>query len=249
MRLCGHLWRYWQIRGHLREGSRYTEAILGLGESRAHPRERELALEGAGGLAYWQADMSATTRFYVEAAELARGCNDKSRIANALYNLSFTGWASGSSELDWEHRRTTESFRRRRDILEEALTLARDAADRMTTGRVLWGLAMVHYENGDVRGAVPILFEAQKLFREIGDLFDLAWTLHSLGLAHIRVGDLVAARGALEEQLRLLAEVRDVPGIAVALSDYADLTMAEGDRAGAIKLKAASAALRSSRAR
>src|SRR5439155_209775 len=68
-RLLFALWRFWQVRGYLREGLVWAERVLALAGS--DPRSRMPALETAGGLAYWMGDLSATERYYREAYELA----------------------------------------------------------------------------------------------------------------------------------------------------------------------------------
>jgi predicted ATPase len=243
MVLCGTLWRFWQMRGHLAEGRRYTEAALALPDATANAREREMALEGAGGIAYWQGDLAATRTYYGEAVDLARASGDKKQLANALYNFSFTGWAS-ATENDLAHVQNTEAFKARRGILDEALSVARETGDSQTIARVLWGLAMVQHENGDSQGAIPILDECARRFREVGDLFGLAWALHSQGNVHVRLGHHDVARRAYQEQIEILAEASDAPGATVALADYAELLLEEGNRTGAFRLYAASAAMR-----
>src|SRR6202022_2705307 len=66
MELSTGLWRFWQMRGHLHEGRRRMEAVLAKPNSGEFPKERLAALEAAGGLAYWQADMDVAQRFYDE---------------------------------------------------------------------------------------------------------------------------------------------------------------------------------------
>jgi predicted ATPase/class 3 adenylate cyclase len=244
MELCGMLWRFWQMRGHLAEGRRYTDAALALPDASAHAGERERALEGAGGIAYWQGDLEATRSYYGEAVDLARASGDKKRLANALYNYSFTGWMAASKTDDLAHVLENEAFKARRGILEEALSIARETGDSQTIARVLWGLAMVHHENGDTPGAIPILDECAQRFRDVGDLFGLAWALHTQGNVHVRLGHYDVARRAYQEQLEILAEASDAPGATVALADYAELLLEEGNRAGAFRLYAASAAMR-----
>jgi tetratricopeptide (TPR) repeat protein len=198
---------------------------------------------GAGGIAYWQGDLEPTRHYYGEAVDLARASGDKKRLANALYNFSFTGWAS-AADNDLAHLQATDAFKARRGILDEALAVARETGDSQTIARVLWGLAMVHHENGDSQGAIPILDECARRFREVGDLFGLAWALHTLGNVHVRLGHRDVARTAYQEQIEILAEASDAPGATVALADYAELLLEEGNRTGAFRLYAASAAMR-----
>ena len=61
---------------------------------------------------------------------------------------------------------------------------------------------------------------------------------------HVRLGHHDVARTAYQEQIEILAEASDVPGATVALADYAELLLEEGNRAGAFRLYAASAAMR-----
>src|SRR5947208_9804776 len=89
LRLAAALWRFWQMRGHLREGRARVEAVLRLPGGDKFPEARRHALEAAGGIAYWQADMAAAQVWYDEALVLTRAAGDKRAIANAIYNDSF----------------------------------------------------------------------------------------------------------------------------------------------------------------
>jgi len=46
-------WRFWQMRGHLREGRARLDAVLASPGAGEHPAERASALAAAGGIAYW----------------------------------------------------------------------------------------------------------------------------------------------------------------------------------------------------
>src|SRR5439155_1600479 len=76
------------------------------------------ALEAAGGLAYWQADMESAQRFYDECLELTRTTGDKQALANALYNAAFPNVVN---------MRESE---RPRQLLLEALPLFRELGDQ-----------------------------------------------------------------------------------------------------------------------
>jgi len=240
LRLAGALWRFWQFRGHLREGLQRVRRVLDDPASRAHPVEREAALEAAGGLAYWLADMVATTAAYQEALALARANADPARISNALYNLSFLEvWGKQSG------RSTEERMQQADAELDEAVALARQAADRAGIARCLWSRSnnLAYLRNDYVAALVP-LAEAIAIFREIGDHFGLAWALHSEGIARLHTGEFAASRAAFDEQVTLLGEARDPSGTAIALANQAQLAVAEGDLLRAFRLSGASAALR-----
>src|SRR6185503_7998025 len=64
LRMAAALWRFWQFRGHLREGLQRVRRVLDDPASHAHPVAREAALEAAGGLSYWLGEMTATNSNY-----------------------------------------------------------------------------------------------------------------------------------------------------------------------------------------
>jgi predicted ATPase/class 3 adenylate cyclase len=239
LRLAAALWRFWQFRGHLREGMTRVRRVLDDPASHAHPAEREGALEAAGGLAYWLADWATTTASYDEALVIARASGDPARISKALFNLSFLPvWAQVDEAFSGRAERAEAE-------IEEALVLARQVGDREAIARVLWARAnTINYLRKDVPASLAALQESIALSREVGDHFNLAWALHGEGLGRLKLGDLAAARAALDEQITLLGEARDPSGVAIALSNHAQLALAEGDPLRSIRLSGASAALR-----
>ena len=239
LRLAAALWRFWQFRGHLREGLQRVKRVLDDPASRAHPVAREAALEAAGGLSYWLGDMTESVAVYEEALELARANGDPARISNALYNLSFLPiWVDLDTDLG---KRAQEADA----VIDEGLSLARQIGDRGAIARCLWAKANIatHLRQDNVAALVS-LAEAIPIFRQLGDPFGLAWALHGEGLARLRTGDLAAARAAFDEQVALLGEARDPSGMAIALANQSELALAEGERMRAIRLAGASAALR-----
>src|SRR5437588_7357506 len=113
MRLSAAFWRVWQMRGHLHEGRRRMDDVLAMPGSGEFPQERLAALEAAGGLAYWQADMRVAQRFYDECLELTRKMGDDRALANALYNAAFPRVVS------------REAIAEAKPMLDEALPLFR----------------------------------------------------------------------------------------------------------------------------
>ncbi len=68
------------------------------------PVDRARFAEAAGGIAYWQSDEVASTRWYQEALDIWRELGVKGEIANALYNRSYAdaiedhAWRPGDAE-------------------------------------------------------------------------------------------------------------------------------------------------------
>src|SRR6266550_4585653 len=227
MLLSACLWRFWQMRGHIHEGRARVAAALALPKSRDYPVERLQALEAAGGLAYWQADMESAQRFYDECLELTRTTGDKQALANALYNAAFPNVVNMSETV------------RPRALLEEALPLFRELGDHASVARTLWGLGNGHYFERHYPEAKLVLEESQALFRTVDDRFGLGWSNHTHGLVSLKIGDIETARRDFLEALELFQEARDISGMVLQLDNLSQVIRADGDAATATRLASA----------
>src|SRR5437667_6112034 len=227
MLLSACLWRFWQMRGHIHEGRARVVAALALPKSRDYPMERLQALEAAGGLAYWQADMESAQRFYDECLELTRTTGDKRALANALYNAAFPNVVN---------MRESE---RPRQLLLEALPLFRELGDQSSVGRTLWGLGNGYYFDREYPTAKVTLEESHAVFRTIDDRFGLGWALHTHGLVSLKMGDIEAARKDFLEAIELFKEGGDVSGMVLQLDNLSQVIRAGGDPGTATRLASA----------
>ena len=234
MRLAAAFWRFWQMRGHLREGRARLDAILAMPQAGEHPAERVLALEAAGGVAYWQADLPAALAFYAECVAIARAGGDKRIIANALYNFSFP-LLVGHADLV-----------RGLALLEEALALFRELRDEAGAARCLWGIGNeLHFEKR-YADATTALDEAIGLFRRLKETFSLAWAIHTRALVAIKLREPAVAERFVREGLHIFSGAEDFSGIAVLLDDASSVANLRGDVKRAFRLAGASAALQAS---
>ena len=234
MTLSGSFWRFWQMRGHIYEGRARVGQVLSLPTSGGFPNERLTALEAAGGLAYWQADMEGSQRFYDESLELTRQLGDKRAIANAIYNDAFPMLVNSTN------------IPRAKELLEEALPLFRELADNGGVARTLWGLGNAFYFVKDYSAAKPFLEEAQALFRRLDDRFMLAWSTHTLGQVAVETGNHDMGRRLFSEAIQLFVEAKDVSGITLQLENLSVVARAEGDPVRATRLAAAAVAQQTS---
>jgi len=234
LRLGAALWRFWQMRGHLQEARARLTRILAMPDVSAYDRARAKALEAAGGIAYWQGDMTTAGRYYEEHLSLQRSLGDKRGIADALYNLAFV-YAAPQRELQ-----------KARSLYEESLALYEELADRAGIARAHWGLASTCYSEANYASAHGHLAVSLPILRDLHDTFSFAWAQHLSGLIAIRTADHGAARAALGEALKLFSDARDVSGIVIALDDLSALATAEGDPERAMRLAGGAAALQQS---
>ena len=215
------LWRFWQQRGYLREGLNSCERVLVLPNADRSSRMR--ALEAAGGLAYWLAEMGVAERYYREAYDLAGSSGSEGDRAKAAYNLSFTYLLTAGTE----HAKALK-------LLEEALSIYKKLGDRASIGRTAWALGSLYAEganktHADHLRAKEFAHQALAEHRALGNRFDIAWDLHGTGFAALKLRELDDADRDWRESLQMFVDAGDSSGIVLLLSNFAELAKAHGD--------------------
>jgi tetratricopeptide (TPR) repeat protein len=228
LRFVGALWRFWQMRGRIREGRQRTAEALAL--SGGGEPARIGALLAAGGMAYWQADVPATTSACVEALRRARGLGDRLLLAQALYNAAFPHVVQGKSEEG-------------RGLLQEALVLARELGDDALEGELLWGVGTSFWFSGDKKEAEPWYLRALEKLAATDASFIQAWSYRMLGELRLSRGAVEEARADLERALSMFAQDLDISGIVLLLRDFAQLALAGRDPERALRLAGAASGL------
>ena len=234
-RLSGALWRFWQMRGHLREGREKVEMALALGEGTR--TSRRSAHEAAGGLAYWQADMSGAEDHYRSALSLARESGDPAAIAHAIYNLS----SPMAARSGVDHALS---------LLDEALALAEGIGDRALIGRIHWGRGGVHYltevpENENPRAALAEYRLAAEYLAETDEVFDIGWTERMIASVLLGLGDPDEAEMHARKGLAIFVEAGDISALPLHVADFVQLALARDQFERAIVLAGAAGALQS----
>jgi predicted ATPase/class 3 adenylate cyclase len=227
---AGAIWRFWQQRGHLAEGRRWFAEILAMPSGQGRTAGRAKALIGAAGIAWWQEDREAAGACYREALDIERELGDPTRIAEALYNLSFVVAGDDLSAAT--------------SMLDEALGLFRESGNERGVAEVLALLVMPDAEAGDWARVSANLKEVVGIWRRLGDRLHLAFDLVWLGFADGRLGHRAEARAAALEALGLFREVDNATGIGIALTDLAFLAVWEGRNEDALTFAGAAQAVR-----
>ncbi|HKW08426.1 MAG TPA: tetratricopeptide repeat protein [Candidatus Dormibacteraeota bacterium] len=227
MLLAFEYWRFWQMRGHLREGRARVDAILAMPGARDDPAARARGLEAAGGVAYWQGDMEAAGAYYEENLVLARETGDPRTLADALYNASFP------------FQITMLDIPKAQKLLEEALPIYRSLDDERGYAQCLWALGQTHFRGDANEKAIDPLEEAIAIFRRLGDRFGLGWALYVRAILALRLHDTPTAKQDNLEALRIFVETEDVTGPVLILAGLAAVARDEGDPVRAARLAGA----------
>ncbi|MDQ2965001.1 MAG: tetratricopeptide repeat protein, partial [Chloroflexota bacterium] len=233
LRLGAALWRFWQMRGHLREGRERLAGILALPGVDGHPAALTRALGAAGSVAYWMGDFAAAQAPYERALDLSRETGDPGAIAESLYNLSFIFIFQ-------------KNYERARALLEEAAAMFEQAGNRGGRAKTLWALVgfsfMSEGVGEDEAAAMAMALEALEIFREVGDRLHEGWALWEIGHSARRLGRIDEARARLAEGLEIFRDAGDVSAIVLFLGSFAELAAFEGDVERALRLAGAAAA-------
>ena len=239
LRLCAAVWRFWQMRGYLGEGSRSITTALASATD-ASPRELADGHAAAGGIAYWRRDLDDAEGHYQVASRLRRAVGDSVPLGDALFDLAFV-FDPALRPPPEDPERTAEGIR----IAEEAhgIYVRADHAPGIAKSEWLLGSIVAHR---DIERAMTLLGSSVEQFRRLGDPFGLGWALHSYGLVLLRSTDSAASAAAFSEALRLFSGAGDGSAIAILLDDVAEVAKAEGDALRATRLRGAAASMRRS---
>ena len=232
--LASSLWRFWQMRGYLLEGTDRARRALGLPKAAEFPAEQADALEAAGGLAWWRGDFQDAIHNYEACLELRRTQNDPAAIAEAAYNLAFPlgGFAGPIADLP-----------RSKALIEEAMSLWQSIGDELGVAKSKWLKGTIAWAERDFSEARPVLAEALPVFRRLGETFMLGWSLYDLGLLAVIEHQTDEARETLSEALRIFSDSADVSGFTLVLDAFAALASNGGDVRRAALLSGAVATL------
>jgi len=223
-------WRFWQMRGDLREGRARLEAVLALPSEPSESRAR--ALEAAGGIAYWQADMATSQRWYEENLAIVRTLGDRRKLADALYNSSFPRLV-GRSDIESAL-----------GLAEEALILFRELADAQGVARSQWAIGNALFFHERFPEAAVALDEAIELNRNLDNRFGVGWALHTRSLVALKLDDVPAARRFARQGMEIFCEAQDLSGKTIFLDDAASVAELSGDLTAALMLAGAAIASR-----
>ena len=217
--LASGLWRFWEIHGHLAEGSAWLDRALARTGGEISLR-RANALTGAGVLASHRGDQAAASAFHEASLMLHRELGDPRAIAAACNNAASIAIELGDVE-------------RARALYEEGISNADAIGDKQGSAFGLVNLADLIVRHGDPAEADALYARAIANFQELGDTWGTAEATARLAQAARRRDDSALARTHYEQARELYRTIADGRGEARALVGLGDLTDEAGDSAAA----------------
>ena len=248
-RFVAALWRFWHLRGYIKEGRQWTERLLEV----AGPTHGA-AEHGAGRLAYLQGDYARAEAHFLAARELSG--SDTRGFAQALAGLGSVAYERGefgvaldqfhqglaifreisdqpsiAATLNWIGivRTDTREYDLATAALEESYAIRMRIGDRPGIARALTSLGIVRRQQGDLMGAKQNYDEALAIHQVIGDRRAEGGCLSNLGFVETKLGNFEAASQHLLQSIELLELVGDKWGLSAALANRGNLEVASGN--------------------
>lgn len=185
LRLAVALSRFWEVRGHLAEGSRRLTALLPAAETLA-PGLRAAALVAAGTLASSVGKLQASTDLIERSLIVYRQLGDTQASAEVLDRFAYQSfmWGCGSQAIA---------------ALEDHLTWGQKVGDKLLVATSLHWLASATVWERDAGRARTLAEESLALYQDLGDTTGTIDALLILAHAAYSDGDVRAARARCEE--------------------------------------------------
>ena len=231
LRLGFALWRFWQQRGHLREGRDWFDRLLVMPGAAGVGAARAKGLTGAAGIAYWQNDYAAAIAWYREAEDIIRGLDDPAWLADALYNTGTTAALIGDMSTVMER-------------LAEGIAIGRQLGDDGIIGRYLAAQGYMAFMGGDYEAARQPLEEGLQIAEREGNQMAIGMGHHTVAQVARLQGRHADAVRHYAEALKLGREFGDAAALSEPLQGIAAVAVAAGDVERGVRLLGANDAIR-----
>jgi predicted ATPase/class 3 adenylate cyclase len=228
--LASGLWRFWEIRGHLAEGSAWLERAIARTGGEVSAR-RANALTGAGILAGQRGDNRAAASFHEAALLLRRELGDAGGIAAACSNMASIAIELGDVD-------------RARELYRESIANTEATGDRQGSAFSWLNLGDLIARHGDPVEADGLYAQAIGIFEALDDTWGMAQGAARQAQAARRRGDAALARTRYAEARTLYQRIEDGRGEARMLVGLGDVAADEGQMPLAETLYRESLALR-----
>ena len=227
LRMACDLWLYWETRGHLTEGRRFLDTLIGRAQHAPGLKVRGMWV--AGYLALVQGDGDAARSLLEEALTAADSLGDAQAAAYAAQFLGRALWFTGEPD-------------RGLALTDQALRRHQAAADWQGVVLTLVQLGVMRTLMGQPEAAVVLFEECIADCEAHGERWNRSYALWGLGLAAWLLGDDGRAAELEQAALRLKRGVGDQVGIPLCLEALAWIAASRNHEARAADLLGAATA-------
>ncbi len=229
--MAGRLWRFWHQRAHLGEGLSTLRELLASPGADAPTAGRAKAVNGAGGLAYWQNDYPTARAFYEEHLSIVRALGDDTGTAEALMNLGFVHSVDGDYERAIAH-------------YDESARLYRRSNHTGGEAAAMLGMGLALNLSGDNERALVAVRRSAEVAEQAGDRYRVASAIGVEGRIQRTLGNIAEGNRLARLGLTMFADVHDMTGMAMQVWDLGEGAVQEGRPVRALILAGASLAMR-----
>ncbi len=222
LRLAGALWRFWYMRGMLREGRRWLETFLTLPPA-GGPAARAHALDGLGVLAWRQGDHGQAEVWLRAALDLYRSARHSRGEARVHSHIGLLMTERGMYD------QALASF-------EDSLPLFQALDDRIGAVGVLHNLGNLHCQQNNGERAMELYRECLAIYEQFDSQADIALVSLGMGAVARDQGEGDAALAAFSRSLELARRLGDEWTAGTALLNLGDLACDRGESAEALRL-------------
>jgi predicted ATPase/class 3 adenylate cyclase len=203
LRAAGALWRFWFIRGYVREGRGWIDEAL-----RRRPNAPTAALAralfGGSTLAVADGDLETAQALALERLDVCRAMGDDADIASALGALANAAAGAGD-------------FREASDLYEQAILHATAAQAWPELASTLNNLGYLALLQGDTARGIDACSDAARRFAELGFHEDHAGSGVNIAIGLLRRHDEEPALRIVTESLETYAELGHEDGVSYCL--------------------------------
>ncbi|HEY3247668.1 MAG TPA: adenylate/guanylate cyclase domain-containing protein [bacterium] len=217
LRLAVAISRFWYLHGHISEGRRWFDELLGAVGDALPPAVIAAAQIDAGQLAQLQFDYDRSTALASAALVTFRGLQSLSGTAFCLHILG----AVARWQADYD---------RAESLFSESLGLYGAAHDTWGVASVTSAVAGVARSRRDYARAAHLFADSNRLFRELGDLHGVSNTLYFMGLVARAQGEFARAAAFGEEGLIVSEALGDTYAVAHQLHLLGTVAWYRGER-------------------
>ncbi|XSG76631.1 ATP-binding protein [Herpetosiphon llansteffanensis] len=209
IQLIGYIWRFWYMRGYLREGRRWFENLL-ISYQPTADVDFARALDGVGILAWRQSDYQQAEQWYQQALIIYQSNQHRTGQAQVLGHLGLVAMDTGA-------------YTQAAAYYEQSLPLYQALADQSGVASTLHNLGNLYCQQSENQRATQLYQECLQIYQQLGDQSGVA--LIALGLGAIARDEqrLEAAQAAFEQSLALARELGDEWNEATALINLGNI--------------------------